>query len=723
MGGSAILWNGISLILLIAWGLLVLPYLFPALIRLQVERDEGAWGKMARDSRVERILNGLADLGFSPLGVQTESLFVQSVQSLALSNASEKTFASLVKLRGKVVFCFQSSFAGGKVLLTASGEFPNINRSNCLVKKLATDDPARLLALHKSLMEEKIAAGWTPVEKYDAGAFVRANRQFYANPAIANFRRLQVLGATVLIAGPLLCFPAMSMISSLGRPKPTLPVALAASPTPSKPRQPDFTPTIFAIPPTWTTTPLPATSTPTLVPPSLTPTVALPTLTPTSVYTGTIHHDLLFVSDDYKIKLWDHLTGRVEIFLDPTTIAAGGGAAFPLAASNPDEAYDRAAFDSDDVSDLGAVISLATGDNRWHALVYLSPESRAMTLIEEINTDWNSWPFIRAQLSPDGDMVAYILNDRKSNEEIGAAGPVYIWQGSSGERSQVGYCSKDLAGWHFCTSTLAWSADSQSVAWDDPTGVWAATVGASEPSLVVSQERSSDQTFFSTLYQVGQWSPSGRYLLVEMRFYEGSAMGVLDTTSGRVEKIPGTDEYTTPGAIPAWMSDDRLFSISQADQYEGHTEHPYGKIWRVEPDGEKMLLEESVFEIPVSPVLYPFGPRQLNSGELAFGLFVSQGYAGNQITPLDDTTPGIYLVNPQDLTVRQVGFLPATPMNKSLRSDIWTPDESGLIAGFWWSEANNSNIHQDFYIPLDGNPAEGLVQILGEYPIVFAWLP
>ncbi len=207
------------------------------------------------------------------------------------------------------------------------------------------------------------------------------------------------------------------------------------------------------------------------------------------------------------------------------------------------------------------------------------------------------------------------------------------------------------------------------------------------------------------------WSPSGRYLMLDGRFYEGSGKSVQDLISSRGEPIPNASEYTAPGAIPVWINSDKLFSLSPGSLDAGL--QPTATIWSLHADREEMLAAEHQFRLLLSAINLATEPARLANGQLVFAL----------VGKSDER--GLYTLDFEKRTVQQRNCLPKLQSGSKFHGSArvqWLPDGRGAL----YYEANYESdarlASPLFYVPLDGSPLVNFDALLGETPRFAAWI-
>jgi len=459
----------------------------------------------------------------------------------------------------------------------------------------------------------------------------------------------------------------------------------------------DQAPTTTTILPTRTVVP-----TPTEAP---TPTAPLPTASVVKPVTvdqlPPIPRDLLFL-DRGNLVRWNHTTGQFEIL-------SGNVTCYSISTDRQTLVLESA--QGGDVYEI-AMLDLASGNKT--------------SLVETTS------PLIDVALSPDGQWVTYIQSDASPLREWRCrpdlvnfamypftyggryAGSIFSLRVSPSQEiaaespDEIGHC-RGSEGLGFCNRVL-WSPDSRSILWSDVEGVWSFELGASQAQLIIPQTLNQPDYFDNRIYFPWLWSPSGRYVLAAFLIFEGVTQVVLDTQTGKVAEVPGSNSYQYPGSNPTWMADGRLLAIRPPLPSEYSDFPPSAiEIWRVDPQQPGMLVLESSFRLDVAWEQVPTAdPAQLDDGRLAFAILSRESG--------DDPARGLYFADPASLTPRKVNALPPS-LSESFYFQsgiVWSPDGQGAILQDW------SDHPMLLYVPTDGSAVYDLSLVI--QGCCFTWL-
>ena len=409
--------------------------------------------------------------------------------------------------------------------------------------------------------------------------------------------------------------------------------------------RPTFTPTSSpTLLPTITHTPLPL---PTTTPnPSPTPTsTPQPTFTPSPPnFVNSIPSQMpgLLVVADGSLKKWNQELQQIENLLpslatENGTSQVGEITDFSIDAQGQNLVAARLTADTPPTYDL-LLVNLNSGDSQL--------------LIKDI-------PYLlQFKMAPNGCCVAYMVGDPSSIKpddryQTPLRGTIYMVD-LEGEQIEIGSCSNFTAAGDERTVshcfTLFWSPTSQEIVWADAQGIWAHHLATHQLHFWQENFYELEQEFEVNIFMPVDWSPSGRYLRLQVRRYEGSSEAILDLQTGQLFDIPWTFFYEGPVVSSvSWMSDDRLFMVRTAGAYGQFTN--FAEIWRIPTtQNQSELLLDWSLEIPTNSNVYLQWATQLENGRLAFAAVSRSG---------EDETAGLYLLEPSTEDLQRINPLPA----------------------------------------------------------------
>lgn len=406
-------------------------------------------------------------------------------------------------------------------------------------------------------------------------------------------------------------------------------------------------------------------------PQSITPTpVATQTPEVSAVVTELppINHDLLVLVDG-SLKKWNHETGAVEVLLEGTEISEVDG-------------QGKITRFQVDAEERSLVAARQTGDDPpTYALIWFNLESETfVNLVTDL-------PYLLDfEVALDGQRVAYTVGDPASLGDIGNGytypfkGSIY-WQDLAQTQQShfVGECTNVNSdgvekSWPGCLS-LIWSIDSQQVIWADARGVWQYELNAPEASLLQPSLYNLDIGNFEqevNVFNPLDWSPSGRYLRLEVRQYEGGRESILDLETNQLMEIPYTFAYEGPVVTSlTWTQDDHLFMVRTEGTYGEFVN--YAEFWRVAPEQGELVLEQSI-PIPTGFQAYVSEATQLGDGAFTFAVFSFEE---------GDETAGLYWLEPEQGVPQKVNPLPSQIPYAA--ATFWTPNGDGALV-VWYQD-------------------------------------
>jgi hypothetical protein len=202
------------------------------------------------------------------------------------------------------------------------------------------------------------------------------------------------------------------------------------------------------------------------------------------------------------------------------------------------------------------------------------------------------------------------------------------------------------------------------------------------------------------VYRPIDWSPSGRYLQLEVGHYEGGSRAILDMETRQLFHIPNTFSYTNP-AKPyiSWMQDNGLLLVRAEGAWREFTN--ILEIWRPVAGNGQWVVEDSV-DLPISPRTYVTGLAQFASGSLAFGIV--------GIERLTNPIPGLYWLDSLHSDLQPMNQIPWLLFETDV---YWAPDGSGAVV----------DVKQLAYVAASDSTIYSLRPLVGLYVSEVRWLP
>ncbi len=429
-----------------------------------------------------------------------------------------------------------------------------------------------------------------------------------------------------------------------------------------------------------------------------TPTQPLPTLSapPTTVpiqsvrldHLPKISHDLVFVND-FALKRWDHLSGKIEILTGPAN-ASGSQGLFPISFSAggglPVGGVGRFSVSTDGQK----IVFERRGKPNvpYFEIALLDMKTR------QITTLLPNYGGGEISLSPDGEWLGFLADHLYA-----------VRITDSKQRLDFGSCS---------CSRFWWLPDSQTILWNSKTGMWSTQPG--QPGHRVARNELATPTSGEALaIHPYSLSPGGRYILTGISApIEGGSIGVVDIQTGRVAELKDSFQYVEPVIELSWLQDDRLLVIRDSRAFD--TALPSAEVWHLDPTQDSMLIRDVAFALGFESSIKATALTQLSDGRLMFAAVDTSG--------ITSTVQGLYTLDLQTQTVHKLNNLPADLFEFKADDSIytivviWSPDGTEAIA----ATAPSLISRGIYYIPLDGGPISELRQALGSNAAGFTWI-
>jgi Tol biopolymer transport system component len=258
-------------------------------------------------------------------------------------------------------------------------------------------------------------------------------------------------------------------------------------------------------------------------------------------------------------------------------------------------------------------------------------------------------------VSPVDGRVAYLINNQIFLVNPDGSGRTLLVDGGEGDEEDLDYLSTRRI------STVRWSPDGARLAFGR-NGINYYYLATGTTILLLPNNLEPLEGVYpypQALYSPHTWSPDGSRLLVEIDFYEGSTLGVMDAATGAVAEFDG---YIAC-CYPYWSPDSR--SVLVGSHWIGIT--PPG-LWRYNAlTGEKLELIPGVS--PDETLNFVGWPMERPDGVLQ--------YFFTNTAALPSGTPPLTLVQSasdgvsERVQIRQESWEP--------HEALWTPDGSFVV--------------------------------------------
>lgn len=184
---------GLGLVLFAALGrpnlMVFLKLLLPGKMQTDFESGPEGLAEFANNTAVQKRLEDMKALGFSPLGIQREwQAGRPAVRGISLASREVKGFASIHSFDNPRIY-FYTPFVGGAIVLTSDLARNPIETDNVIHGGLDRADPAAVFEYHQKRVKEMIARGRSPYTSFTPEDRLNATRAYYAAPEIKGLVR------------------------------------------------------------------------------------------------------------------------------------------------------------------------------------------------------------------------------------------------------------------------------------------------------------------------------------------------------------------------------------------------------------------------------------------------------------------------------------------------------------------------------------------------------
>jgi Tol biopolymer transport system component len=286
-------------------------------------------------------------------------------------------------------------------------------------------------------------------------------------------------------------------------------------------------------------------------------------------------------------------------------------------------------------------------------------------------------------VSPVDGRVAYIVNNQIFVVNPDGSGSTLLVDGGEVDEQDPDY--------HFTRriSGVRWSPDGARLAFGR-NGINYYDLAAGTTALILPNNLEPLEGIYpypQALYSPHTWSPDGSRLLVEIGFYEGSTLGVMDAATGAVARFEG---YVAC-CYPYWAPDNR--SVLVGSHWMGVT--PAG-LWRYNAlTGEKLELIPSVS--PDETLNFIGWPMERPDGVLQY-------FFTNTAAPPSGTPPLTLVQSANDGVSERV----------QIRQESWDPHEA------LWAPDGSLVVLVEPYVQEAASPLDGtiiLIDALTDEPV------
>ncbi len=314
-------------------------------------------------------------------------------------------------------------------------------------------------------------------------------------------------------------------------------------------------------------------------------------------------------------------------------------------------------------------------------------------------------------LSPDGSWVVFYPSSKD--------GSISAFNINNPENKMVlGRCIRMLS--TDCLD-LAWSPNSQDLVWIDSRGIWMSNISKqSAVKLNVGQVQITDPQGETAQVEVGfqkpQWSPAGRYVLVEVSPNESQVSwnAVLDTSTHRISQVMDTYADTLTTTSLTWLFDGTILTArgsNLTDNQQAALHH-----YQVIPTTADLLIQLQDIQLTPTDLFNPIKLEDLVI-ETTDRLVVNFLQASNSNRVLF----GAKLIEKSDITtffeldVSTMKLHPIIQINEEIQQVFLAPERSGMVI-----VTNQTGV---FYADLVTNEVTNLSSSIDADMHAFLWLP
>ncbi len=186
-------------------------------------------------------------------------------------------------------------------------------------------------------------------------------------------------------------------------------------------------------------------------------------------------------------------------------------------------------------------------------LYFLSADAQGITQVWQLPRSGDP---VRALTSESADVTAYAVEPTGSQIAYIVADELFVAALDGTNRQVVGTLHQQIL-----LPGVAWSHDSNQLAFHDGRGVWTVPADGSQPQrMVIGHDLPATQADAVSIqvYINPRWSPDGSRLLVTVGLWEGSVLSVIDVATGALTELPAVMAndalWTLDGRVLAWAS-------------------------------------------------------------------------------------------------------------------------------------------------------------------------
>jgi len=244
--------------------------------------------------------------------------------------------------------------------------------------------------------------------------------------------------------------------------------------------------------------------------------------------------------------------------------------------------------------DLAAFVREITPEEEYALVVFHIPTQSEVELFKASTRSVVRLSDSSISISPNGRWIAYVTGESRDSAVLTTHEMVINDQ-------QLVICEPIFTatpgqGWNWPYDEIMWATENE-LSWGDKSGIWVADLNSYpiEPVIAIN---ASTNTFLMgfmnpadwdkdpiptlTKFIPYQWSPNGRYLLVEEYFFEYGELRVIERDTNRLAEVPESAiGAVSDGAV--WLNETTLLHYQASGTVQ---------VWQINQENDPMLLHQ-----------------------------------------------------------------------------------------------------------------------------------
>lgn len=234
---------------------------------------------------------------------------------------------------------------------------------------------------------------------------------------------------------------------------------------------------------------------------------------------------------------------------------------------------------------------------------------------------------------------------------------------------ELGYCTSHTEyEWELHCDGFALSPDGTKIAFSDGRGMWLSEVPQGMPRLIAPHLYHSN---FCGVWHMRDWSPDGKYLLVDVGCFEGGYSALMDVDTGEAQEIPHTWSYPNAYVRTSWSRDGEGLLVNQINFESGNGTAYLFEVPTANPGQMTMIISATW-----PGAVWPTEPYELSTGRI--------GFLNQQCLDSQGMKPGVYTIGEND-SLEFISPLPAMPcyVSENIRQtwgiSVWSPEGTAYL--------------------------------------------